>query len=152
MSDLTPNPRPAAVPAPAADGGAHQPTSSRRIAERRTMTDNIQTITPTAIADPEEARPVHIQYGDVKMDLPRLDDSANLPTSVIIVGLTAVSRGWKNLTQEEKINFMATILTYLVREYPLIERELDTKSGDKIADIGRIIDAWAQAGKTDPKA
>ena len=26
------------------------------------------------------------------------------------------------------------------------------KSGDKIADIGRIIDAWAQAGKTDPKA
>ncbi|MFR4786637.1 MAG: hypothetical protein ACLUAM_09640 [Bifidobacterium adolescentis] len=47
---------------------------------------------------------------------------------------------------------MATILTYLVREYPLIERELDTKSGDKIADIGRIIDAWAQAGKTDPKA
>ena len=81
------------------------------------------------------------------MDLPRLDDSANLPTSVIIVGLTAVSRGWKNLTQEEKINFMATILTYLVREC-----ELDTKSGDKIADIGRIIDAWAQAGKTDPKA
>lgn len=117
-----------------------------------TMTDNIQTITPTAIADPTAARPVHIQYGDVKMDLPRLDDSANLPTSVIIVGLTAVSRGWKNLTQEEKINFMATILTYLVREYPLIERELDTKSGDKIADIGRIIDAWAQAGKTDPKA
>lgn len=116
------------------------------------MTDNIQTIAPTAIADPEEARPVHIQYGDVKMDLPRLDDSANLPTSVIIVGLTAVSRGWKNLTQEEKINFMATILTYLVREYPLIERELDTKSGDKIADIGRIIDAWAQADKTDPKA
>ena len=84
------------------------------------MTYNIQTITPTAIADPEEARPVHIQYGDVKMDLPRLDDSANLPTSVIIVGLTAVSRGWKNLTQEEKINFMATILAYLVREYPLI--------------------------------
>lgn len=116
------------------------------------MTDNIQTIAPTAIADHEEARPVHIQYGDVKMDLPRLDDSANLPTSVIIVGLTAVSRGWKNLTQEEKINFMATILTYLVREYPLLERELDTKSGDKIADIGRIIDAWAQAGKTDPKA
>lgn len=117
-----------------------------------TMTDNIQTITPTAIADAEAARPVHIQYGDVKMDLPRLDDSANLPTSVIIVGLTAVSRGWKNLTQEEKVNFMATILAYLVREYPLIERELDDKSGDKIADIGRIIDAWAQVGKTDPKA
>ena len=32
------------------------------------------------------------------------------------------------------------------------DEPLDTKSGDKIADIGRIIDAWAQAGKTDPKA
>ena len=47
---------------------------------------------------------------------------------------------------------MGVILAYLIREYPLLEVEMDRKSGDKIKDLGLIIQAWAQAGRTDPKA
>ncbi|WP_163233124.1 hypothetical protein, partial [Bifidobacterium aerophilum] len=59
---------------------------------------------------------------------------------------------WDNLDQDEKIGFMSVILSYLLREYPRLEREIDRRSGDKMADIGRIIAAWAAASKTDPKS
>lgn len=109
-------------------------------------------IEPGHIEDAGEARPVHIQYGDVRMDLPRLDDSRNLPVAVLTAGLGASARGWNNLTQDEKIGFMATILAYLTREYPLFERELDRKSGDKLRDIGLVVEAWASMSGADPKA
>ncbi len=111
------------------------------------------TITPTAVsADAEkDARPVKIQYGHVKMNLPRLDDSAQLPIELLTAGLSVVSRGWDNLTRDEQIGVLAVFLAYLQREYPLLGRELD-KSGDKIADIGAIINAWGTYEGTDPKA
>lgn len=109
-------------------------------------------ITPTAITDAgQDPRPVHIQYGKVRMDLPRLDDSKQLPIELLTAGLSVVSRGWNNLTQDEQIGFLAVILAYLQREYPLLTRELD-KSGDKMADIGAIIQAWGAYADTDPKA
>ncbi len=110
-------------------------------------------ITPTAVsADTEtDTRPVRIQYGTVKMRLPRLDDSTQLPIELLTTGLSVVARGWDNLTQNERIDVLAVILAYLQREYPLLGRELD-KSGDKIADLGAIINAWGTYGNTDPKA
>ncbi|RYQ10431.1 hypothetical protein PG2093B_1014 [Bifidobacterium pseudolongum subsp. globosum] len=111
------------------------------------------TITPTAVsADADaDARPVKIQYGHIKMQLPRLDDSAQLPIELLTSGLSVVARGWDNLTQDEQIGVLAVFLAYLQREYPLLGRELD-KSGDKIADLGAIINAWGTYGDTDPKA
>lgn len=110
-------------------------------------------LTPTDTVDDHDATPVHIQYGDVKMDLPRLDDSTHLPTAVIIVSMQVVSTGWDNLDYEDKIRVMATILAWLTSKYPRLERELDTKSTDKLVDLGRIIGAWADATKgLDPKA
>lgn len=110
-------------------------------------------LTPTAKNTDTDPRPVHIQYGDVKMDLPRLDDSSQLPTSMLIAGMTAASQGWNNLDEDQQIAFMATMLAWLAREYPRFERELDRKSGDKVLDIGRIFAAWAKATKDiDPKA
>lgn len=109
-------------------------------------------ITPSTFDESEDPRPVRIQYGDVKMRLPRLDDSTQLPLGMISAGLMVVSKGWDNLTQEEKINFMAVILAYLIREYPLLEIEMDRKSGDKLKDIGLIVNAWADASVADPKA
>lgn len=118
------------------------------------MTDTEYTlITPEADgADASDARPVRIQYGDVRMSLPRLDDSRHVPLAVLAAGMTAISRGWDNLEQEERIGFMSVILAYLTREYPRLERELDRKSGDKLKDIGRIIAAWVDASGTDPKS
>ena len=95
-------------------------------------------ITPSTFDESEDPRPVRIQYGDVKMRLPRLDDSTQLPLAMI--------------GAEEKLNFMGVILAYLIREYPLLEVEMDRKSGDKLKDLGLIINAWAKAGHTDPKA
>ena len=96
---------------------------------------------------------MHIKYGDVEMDLPRLDDSSQLPTSMLIAGMTAASQGWNNLDDDQKLAFMATMLAWLAREYPRFERELDRKSGDKMLDIGRIFAAWAKATEDmDPKA
>lgn len=111
------------------------------------------TITPTAVsADADaDARPVKIQYGHIKMQLPRLDDSAQLPIELLTSGLSVVARGWDNLTQEEQIGVLAVFLAYLQREYPTLARALD-KSGDKIKDIGAIINAWGSYGSTDPKA
>lgn len=109
-------------------------------------------ITPSSISESDDPRPVRIQYGDVRMRLPRLDDSTQLPLTMISAGIMIVSKGWENLTQEEKLNFMGVILAYLIREYPLLEIEMDRKSGDKLKDIGLIIKAWAEAGHTDPKA
>lgn len=109
-------------------------------------------IAPSAIDESDDPRPVRIQYGDVKMRLPRLDDSTQLPLGMIGAGIMIVSKGWGNLTQEEKLNFMGVILAYLIREYPLLEVEMDRKSGDKLKDLGAIIKAWAEAGGTDPKA
>lgn len=109
-------------------------------------------ITPSAFDESEDPRPVRIQYGDVKMRLPRLDDSTQLPLGMISAGIMIVSKGWNNLTQEEKLNFMGIILAYLIREYPLLEVEMDRKSGDKLKDLGLIINAWAKASHTDPKA
>lgn len=109
-------------------------------------------IAPSGIDESEDPRPVRIQYGDVKMRLPRLDDSRQLPLAMISAGIMVLSKGWDNLTQEEKLNFMGVILAYLIREYPLLEVEMDRKSGDKLKDIGMIIQAWAEASRTDPKA
>ncbi len=129
------------------------------------------TITPTAVSADADAvaRPVKIQYGHIKMQLPRLDDSAQLPIELLTSGLSVVARGaqlpielltsglsvvargWDNLTQDEQIGVLAVFLAYLQREYPLLGRELD-KSGDKIADLGAIINAWGTYGDTDPKA
>lgn len=109
-------------------------------------------ITPSSISESDDPRPVRIQYGDVRMRLPRLNDSTQLPLTMISAGLMVVSKGWDNLTQEEKINFMAVILAYLIREYPLLEIEMDRKSGDKLKDIGLIVNAWADASVADPKA
>lgn len=109
-------------------------------------------ITPSSISESDDPRPVRIQYGDVRMRLPRLNDSTQLPLTMISAGLMAVSKGWDNLTQEEKLNFMAVILAYLIREYPLLEVEMDRKSGDKLKDIGLIVNAWADASVADPKA
>ena len=39
-------------------------------------------ITPSTFDESEDPRPVHIQYGDVKMRLPRLDDSTQLPLAM----------------------------------------------------------------------
>lgn len=109
-------------------------------------------ITPSSISESDDPRPVRIQYGDVRMRLPRLNDSTQLPLTMISAGLMVVSKGWDNLTQEDKINFMAVILAYLIREYPLLEVEMDRKSGDKLKDIGLIVNAWADASVADPKA
>ncbi|MCH4835302.1 hypothetical protein LF919_05235 [Bifidobacterium pseudolongum] len=110
-------------------------------------------LTPTNKHEDTDPRPVHIKYGDVAMDLPRLDDSSQLPTSMLIAGMTAASQGWNNLDDDQKLAFMATMLAWLAREYPRFERELDRKSGDKTLDIGRIFAAWAKATKDmDPKA
>ena len=109
-------------------------------------------ITPSSISESDDPRPVRIQYGDVRMRLPRLNDSTQLPLTMISAGLMVVSKGWDNLTQEEKVNFMAVILAYLIREYPLLEVEMDRKSGDKLKDIGLIVNAWADASVADPKA
>lgn len=109
-------------------------------------------ITPSSISESDDPRPVRIQYGDVRMRLPRLNDSTQLPLTMISAGLMVVSKGWDNLTQEDKINFMAVILAYLIREYPLLEIEMDRKSGDKLKDIGLIVNAWADASVADPKA
>lgn len=109
-------------------------------------------ITPSSISESDDPRPVRIQYGDVRMRLPRLNDSTQLPLTMISAGLMVVSKGWDNLTQEEKVNFMAVILAYLIREYPLLEIEMDRKSGDKLKDIGLIVNAWADASVADPKA
>nr|DAK90201.1 MAG TPA: hypothetical protein [Caudoviricetes sp.] len=109
-------------------------------------------ITPSSISESDDPRPVRIQYGDVRMRLPRLNDSTQLPLTMISAGLMVVSKGWDNLTQEEEINFMAVILAYLIREYPLLEIEMDRKSGDKLKDIGLIVNAWADASVADPKA
>lgn len=114
------------------------------------MNDTI--ITPSHIKEGTDQRPVHIQYGDVRMQLPRIDDSTQIPLALLTAGLTVVSRGWDNLTQNEKINMLAVFLAYLCREYPLLEHEMDTKSGDKIKDIGLIIQAWGTWKDTDPKA
>lgn len=109
-------------------------------------------LTPTK-RDKHPERPVHIQYGGVQMDLPRLDDSSQLPIDLIIAGMSAASQGWDNLDQDQRMSFMAVILAWLTREYPRFARELDTKSGDKILDLGRIFEAWADATKDlDPKA
>lgn len=109
-------------------------------------------ITPSSISESDDPRPVRIQYGDVRMRLPRLNDSTQLPLTMISAGLMVVSKGWDNLTPEEEINFMAVILAYLIREYPLLEIEMDRKSGDKLKDIGLIVNAWADASVVDPKA
>lgn len=110
-------------------------------------------LTPTAKNTDTDPRPVHIKYGDVEMYLPRLDDSSQLPTSMLIAGMTAASQGWNNLDDDQKLAFMATMLAWLAREYPRFERELDRKSGDKMLDIGRIFAAWAKATEDlDPKA
>jgi hypothetical protein len=109
-------------------------------------------ITPSSISESDDPRPVRIQYGDVRMRLPRLNDSTQLPLTMISAGLMVVSKGWDNLTQEEKVNFMAVILAYLIREYPLLEIEMDRKSGDKLKDLGLIVNAWADASVADPKA
>lgn len=109
-------------------------------------------ITPSSISESDDPRPVRIQYGDVRMRLPRLNDSTQLPLTMISAGLMVVSKGWDNLTQEEKVNFMGVILAYLIREYPLLEIEMDRKSGDKLKDLGLIVNAWADASVADPKA
>ncbi|RSX52650.1 hypothetical protein [Bifidobacterium callimiconis] len=109
-------------------------------------------ITPEHITDDIDPRPVHIQYGSVKMDLPRLDDSRQMPTAVMIAGMSVASKGWDNLDENEQTGFMAVLLAWLSREYPRFERELDTRSGDKIKDIGLVFQAWTQASKADPKA
>lgn len=114
--------------------------------------DDYRLIVPQEDESGKESRPVRIQYGDVKMDLPRLDDSRQVPMAVLTAGMAAVSRGWDNLEQDEKIGFMATLLAYLFRAYPRLERELDRKSGDKLKDVGLIIGAWSEASKTDLKA
>ena len=116
------------------------------------MSDDYTLITPEPDAAPTDARPVRIQYGDVRMDLPRLDDSRSVPMAVLTAGMAAVSRGWDNLDQNEKVGFMGVLLAYLFREYPRLERELDRKSGDKLKDVGLIIAAWASASGTDPKS
>ncbi|KAA8824883.1 hypothetical protein EMO92_08225 [Bifidobacterium reuteri] len=116
------------------------------------MTAEYTQITPELVTDQSDSKPVHIQYGDVKLDLPRLDDSRHVPLAVLTVGMTAISRGWDNLDEDEKIGLLSVLLAYLTREYPRLERELDRKSGDKIKDVGRIIDAWAKASSTDPKS
>lgn len=117
------------------------------------MTDTTYTqITPDLITDEDDSKPVRIQYGDVKMDLPRLDDSRHVPLAVLTVGMSAISRGWNNLEQDEQIGFLSVILAYLTREYPRLERELDRKSGNKIKDLGLIIEAWAKESSTDPKS
>ncbi len=61
------------------------------------------TITPTAISTDAEAdaRPVKIQYGHIKMQLPRLNDSAQLPIELLTAGLSVVARGWDNLTHAQ---------------------------------------------------
>lgn len=110
------------------------------------------TITPSIIDKDKDPRPVRIQYGNVKMRLPRLDDSTQIPLALLTAGLTVVSRGWDNLTREEQLRLLAAFLAYLCREYPALEREMDKKSGDKIKDIGQIIQAWGAWGDTDPKA
>lgn len=110
-------------------------------------------LTPSDTVADYDTTPIHLQYGDVKMDLPRLNDSTQLPTAVIIVSMQVVSTGWDNLDYEDQIRVMATILAWLTSKYPRLERELDTKSGDKLADLGRIIGAWAEATQgLDPKA
>lgn len=99
------------------------------------------------------SEPVRIKYGDVKMELPRLDDSTQLPTTILLAGMTVASKGWDNLNKEEQLNFMAVLLAYICSKYPRFEQELDHKSQDKITDIGRVFAAWAQASKgLDPKA
>ncbi|RYQ36628.1 hypothetical protein [Bifidobacterium pseudolongum] len=110
-------------------------------------------LTPTPRTPQADERPVHIQYGDVKMDLPRLDDSTQLPIDLIIAGMAAASQGWDNLDNEQKMAFMATVLAFLTKQYPKFARELDRKSGDKVKDLGLIFDAWATATVgMDPKA
>lgn len=109
-------------------------------------------ITPSAITDTDlDAKPVKIKYGSVAMQLPRLDDSRQLPIEILTAGLSVTARGWDNLTKDEQIGVLAVFLAYLQREYPRLSRELD-KSGDKIKDIGLIIQAWGAWEDTDPKA
>lgn len=106
-------------------------------------------LTPASRETRRDARPVRIKYGDVAMQLPRLDDSTQLPTALLIAGLTVAAKGWDNLPQEDQLNFMAIILAYLCQQYPAFEHELDRKSGDKISDIGRVFAAWAKASGSD---
>ena len=109
-------------------------------------------ITPTSVTtNGNDPRPVKIQYGNVKMQLPRLDDSNALPIELLTAGLNVIAHGWINLTQDEQIGVLAVFIAYLQREYPLLGRELD-KSGDKIGDLGQIIQAWGDYKDTDPKA
>lgn len=110
---------------------------------------NYIDLTPSSMDHNDNERPVRIQYGDVKMQLPRLDDSTQLPTALLVAGLTVASKGWDNLTREEQLNLMGVLLAYLLQQYPKLERELDRKSGDKIGDIGRIFGAWANASGSD---
>ena len=49
-------------------------------------------ITPSTFDESEDPRPVRIQYGDVKMRLPRLDDSTQLPLAMISAGIMIVSK------------------------------------------------------------
>ncbi|MFC0266349.1 hypothetical protein [Alloscardovia macacae] len=93
---------------------------------------------------------VHIQYGDVKITLPNLQDSGRLPIVLLQAGVIA-SGGWERLTSDQQTDVMASFLAYFMRDYPQLVAEIDRKSGDKIKDFERIVQAWAEGSKTDPK-
>ncbi len=116
------------------------------------MSEYIDLSPTTVTNETEEKDPIRIQYGDVKMRLPRLDDTRHLPLSVTVAGINAASRGWDNLEPDEQIQLCAVILTWLLKKYPRLESELDRKSSDQMLDIARIFKAWAEATAADPKA
>ena len=101
-------------------------------------------LTPTNKHEDTDPRPVHIKYGDVAMDLPRLDDSSQLPTSMLIAGMTAASQGWNNLDDDQKLAFMATMLAWLLILIDLCLNHPAAIQYDWIAAWGHPLDLTRQ--------
>ncbi|OFR01165.1 hypothetical protein [Alloscardovia sp. HMSC034E08] len=105
---------------------------------------------PSSLSD-NTLEDVHIQYGDVKIDLPNLADTGRLPLDIVQIGIVYAG-GAQRVTQEQQFDMMSVFLAYFRRDYPQLVLEIDRKSGDKLADLERIVVAWVEGSKLDPKA
>lgn len=110
---------------------------------------NIVEITPSDITEPLE--PVHIKYGNVKVDLPNLQDTATLPLEIIQAGIIS-AHGFNRLSDSDQTTILVAFLAYLQRDFPQLWREINAKAGNKMDDLQRIITVWAEQSALDPKA
>lgn len=108
-----------------------------------------QQITPTVAET--TLHDVEIQYGDVKVTLPNIQDTGRMPIVLLRAAMVA-SNGLDRITQEEQTDIYAAFLAYFMRDYPRLVAEIDRKSGDKTKDLERIIAAWVGGSTADPKA